>query len=876
MTRGDRTDSNRTQRRSTTSGRASTARVTSTRSVGSRGRPVRRTSKLRWVARILAVLLVLGLSGALAVMAVIRYYSTDLPDVRSLRDVTEAQTTRVVDRNGVLLGELFTERRTVVPIDRIPRVLVLSVLAAEDADFYQHEGFDYAGLVRAVVRGVLAGGRFRGTSTITQQLVKNMLLSSERSFARKIRELILAYRIEQEFTKDEILELYLNHINFGHGRYGVQEAARFYFDKDVSELTLAEAALLAGIPQSPTHLSPRTNPEAAERRRAFVLRQLAEKRESRWPDLDPESIAEAERTPLQLAPPPESNDVAPEIVEMARRTLADLVGASEARSGGYTVHVTIDVNLQREARTALQEGLREYDRRHRLTPPFRRPQRRRGERARPLDRVASLRVGGTYDAMVTDRDDDLGTIGLDIGGHAGVASVNDLARFNPDGLPAGRFVEEGARVRVSILSLPVEQEEGEDEREGDEGEEGERVAQVPSRVRARLELGPEGALILLDARSRDVLALVGGYEAIAGFNRAVQARRQPGSTFKPFVYALGIRSRRFTASSILLDAPGVYGNWQPRNYEGDAYRGPIRLREALAISSNVVAARLMEELGSPAVVAFAHELGFTTDLAAPGTNEEANAEAVAQGAEDTNMALALGAREVRPIELANAYAVFADSGRFAPWRLVSRIEGPSGADVPLPDREAPHDVLTEEEAYVVTSLLGSVVAPGGTGARARELGRPIAGKTGTSNDARDAWFAGYTPDVVGVVWIGYDDQRTLGARETGGRSALPVWVRAMRAASEGRPRSDFVRPASVLSVTIDQQSGLLPYPGQSENTMEEVFLDGTAPTTTADDPGVLDLADFLMRDDPGGDPARSPEPGGADDGLGASHDEPEP
>lgn len=823
-----------------------------TKASGSRGRPLKRPSPWRWVFRGLALLIVLTLLGAGSVAGLIAYHSRDLPDVRTLRDVEEPQTTRVVDRDGEVLGEIFTERRTVVPIDRIPRVLVLSVLAAEDADFYRHEGFDYAGLFRAVVRGILAGGRFRGTSTITQQLVKNMLLTNERSLERKIRELILAYRLEQEFTKEEILELYLNHINFGHGRYGVQEAARYYFGKDVSELTLAEAAMIAGIPQSPTHLSPRTHPEAARRRQEFVLAQLEDKREEHWPDLSAEEIERARGTTIELAPLPESRQSAPEIVEMARRALTDVVGTEAARRGGYTVHVTIDADLQRATRAALQEGLRAYDQRHRLTPPFRRQRLRRGERPRPLERIATLRAGGTYDAMVTDRDDALGTIGLDIGGHAGVASIDAVARFNANELPPSRFAEEGARVRVSVLALP----------EDDDPEDG-----VPALVRAQLELGPEGAVILLDPRTRDVVALVGGFDAEPGFNRAVQAQRQPGSTFKPFVYALGIRSRRFTPASIVIDAPGVYGNWQPRNFEGEEYRGEIRLREALAISSNAVAARLMDDLGSPAVVAFARELGFTTNLEASAAVPLQPQEG-APANEDTNMALALGAREVRPVELANAYATFASGGRWEPWRLIARIEAPGGGEVALPSREAARDVLSAEESFVVTSLLTSVVDTGGTGARARELGRPIAAKTGTSNDARDVWFAGYTPELVGVVWVGYDDQRSLGARETGGRTALPIWVRAMRSAVEGRPRTAFPQPAGLLTVRVDRRTGLLPYTGQTEDTMEEVFLDGTAPTTQATEPGTLDAASFLMQDEPGGEPARAPEPGSADDGLG--------
>lgn len=842
--------------RSTSSRDASRAR--NTRAGGSRsgsrstragGRLGKRTSPWRWAARLFVALLVSSIVGAVGVVGLIAYYSQDLPDVRSLREVEEPQTTRVVDRDGEVLGEIFTERRTVVPIERIPRVLVLSVLAAEDADFYRHEGFDYAGLFRAVARGILSGGRFRGTSTITQQLVKNMLLTSERSLARKIRELILAYRLEQEFTKEEILELYLNHINFGHGRYGVQEAARYYFGKDVSELTLAEASMLAGIPQSPTHLSPRTHPEAARRRQEFVLAQLEDKREDHWPDLSLEEIQRARETTLELAPLPESRQSAPEIVEMARRVLNEVVGEEDARRGGYTVHVTIDADLQRATRTSLQEGLRGYDARHDLEPPLRRQRLRRGERPRPLDRVAELHVGGTYDAMITDRDDRLGTIGLDIGGHQGVASIDGVARWNPNELPPSRFAEEGARVRVSVLALP----EDDDPADG-----------VPALARARLEIGPQGAAILLDPRSREVLALVGGYDAEPGFNRAVQALRQPGSTFKPFVYALGIRTRRFTPASIVLDAPGVYGTWQPRNFEGEEYRGEIRLREALAISSNAVAARLMDDLGSPAVVAFARELGFTTSLEPSTAPATPGAPAVPT---DANMALALGAREVRPIELANAYATFASGGRWSPWILVSRIEGPGGAEVALPAREEPRDVLSPEEAFVVTSLLTSVVAQGGTGARARDLGRPVAAKTGTSNEARDVWFAGFTPELVGVVWVGYDDQRSLGARETGGRTALPIWVSAMRTAIGDRPRTEFPQPAGVLTATIDRRTGLLPYAGQTEDTIEEVFLEGTLPTTQAPEPGTLDAASFLMQDEPA--EGETP-PEGAQDDRGAT------
>lgn len=778
-----------------------------------RRRGAKKPSPWRWVVRIVVLAIVLAIGAGAGLVGLVAYYSRGLPDVRELRTFREPQTTRVVDRNGELLGEIFTERRTVVPIERIPRSLVLSVLAAEDADFYRHPGFDYLGLVRAVGVGIMQGGRFRGTSTITQQLVKNLLLTSERSFERKIRELILARQIEEEFSKDEILGLYLNHINFGHGRYGVQEAARFYFAKDVSDLTLAEAALIAGIPQSPARLSPRTHPEAARRRQRFVLDQLADKREEYWPDLAAEAIEEARTEAVELAPLPEASQVAPEMVELARRELHALVGEAAAERGGYVVHTTVDVRTQTAARAALADGLAAFDRRHSATVPVRRPRPRRNERIPELPRVAQLRAGASYDAVVVGREDATGIIALDIGGQTASAHIHDIARQNPDDWSPTRAFEEGARVRASVISLRDPAIDG-------------------SVNRARIELGPEGAVVVLDPRTRDVLAMIGSVEAQSGWNRATQALRQPGSTFKPIVYALGIHTRRFTPASIVLDAPGVYDEYQPRNFETWEYRGEMRLREALAMSINQVAVRVNEELTPAAVAAFARELGISSEL-------------------EPSLSLALGASEVRPIELANAYATFAAGGRYAPHRIVRRVVGPDGQEVALPRTET-RDVLTTDEAFLVTSMLTSVVDHG-TGRGAQELGRPVAGKTGTSNDARDVWFAGYTPELVGVVWVGFDDHRPLGQRESGGRTALPIWVAAMRAAVGTRPRTEFAVPSAVITRSIDPRTGLLAREGQSD-AMDEFFLTGTEPTEVAPDPTALDAASFLMLDQGGSAP----------------------
>ncbi len=585
---------------------------------------------LRWARRIAIALVVLTLLGVSAVAFAIWYYGRDLPTVETLRSYTPPQTTRVVDRNGQLIGEIFTERRTVVPMERIPRVLVLSVLAAEDADFYVHEGLDYPGLVRAVIRGVLSGEQPRGTSTITQQLVKLMLLSPEQTIARKVKELILARRLEQELTKDEILHLYLNHINFGHGRYGVQEAARYYFGKDVDDLTLAEASLIAGVPQSPSHLSPRSHPEAARRRQRFVLDQLEAKREEHWPDLTLDEIRAAREATVVLAPPPEGSDDAPEVLALAREVLRSQVGDEAFDRGGYVVHTTVDLDLQSRARGALRTGLEALDARHSYRGPLHPPRRHR-----PLEPAEEIRAGHSYDAVVTGADDD--ALLLDVGGHPARASIP--ARYNPDGLAPRAFAEDGARLRVSLEQAA-------------DVEDPEAAADV------RIELGPDGAVVVIDPRTRDVLALVGGYEKIAGFDRAMSALRQPGSTFKPVVYALGIRSRRFTPATIVLDAPAVYDEWRPQNYEVWSYEGAIRLREALARSINSVAVRVIEDVSPPETVDFARRLGITSEL-------------------DPSLALALGASDVTPIELANAYATFAAGGRWEPTRLIraSRAAG---------------------------------------------------------------------------------------------------------------------------------------------------------------------------------------------------------
>ena len=740
-------------------------------------------------------------TGALVVLGSYAYFSRDLPSVSALRDYKPPQTTRVYDRHKKVIGEIFAERRTVIPMSKVPRHMVLSVLAAEDADFYEHEGLDYNGIMRAVGRDIVAGRAAQGGSTITQQVVKLMLLTPERTLSRKVRELILARRLENELSKDEILHLYLNHVNFGRGRYGIQEAARYYFAKNASELTLAESAMLAGVPQAPTRLSPRRNPEAAKRRQEYVLSQLEAKREVYWPDLSEQAIAAARKEKVEPVPVPEGSGSAPEVLSIARQALRAAVGDEALSEGGYGVYTTIDLSLQRQARAALQRGLRAVDSRQGYQGPLRRTRRRGGPTATKPSQ--SLRMGRTYIAKVTGTDDENENIRLDVAGHSAVLQMRDASRYNADGRRASAFVKKGDLLPVSVTQMAGDQD--------------------PAAV--RMERGPEGSVVVIEPRSRHVLALVGSFASVSGFNRATQAIRQPGSTFKPIVYARAIQSRRFTTASLVVDAPAVYEEWKPRNYEEWNYQGAVRLRQALARSINMVAIRVVEDIGVHDVAEFARQDGITTKL-------------------EEDMALALGASGVRPIELTNAYATFAAGGRWAPTRIVSKIVAPDGTRVQLEPGEPARDVMTPSEAYVMTSMLRSVVTEG-TGTPAQRLGRAVGGKTGTSNEARDAWFVGYSPSVVAGVWVGFDDSRSLGKRETGTRTALPIWIDVMDAADKTPKETDFAMPSGVTRARIDPASGLLAYEGQ-EDAIDDVFLTGTAPVEVARPPDIADPNRFLM------------------------------
>jgi penicillin-binding protein 1A len=761
-----------------------------------------------WARRAAYGAIALLVGGTIAVVVAVRQVESTLPPTPDLRNnYHPPQVTRVLARDGTLLAELFTERRTVVGLAALPAHVKLAVLAAEDASFYEHEGLNYWGILRAFAVNLRAGRTRQGASTITQQVVRAFLLDSGRTYKRKIREALLARRIEQELSKDEILELYLNHIYFGRGRYGIEEAAKDSFGKSAKDVTIAEAALLAGLLPNPEAYSPRHDLQKALSRRAFVLGQMHEKG-----FLNDAQFGAAKDEPVRLSAAVEaSTELAPEAVEIARRMLRQLEPERWGQ-GGFTVTTTIDPRLQAAARKALDIDLDAYDKRHGVLGPLKAPTvaqlDKKGRVVKPASKEPPLYDGTpsfeshkVLTGVVTGADDVLGTFDVRVGNTTGSVKLADYDRYNPAHLAPSGFAPVDARVRVSLLApIPESGAAGTVD-----------AGAIVTKVPLRLESGPEGALVAVDARTRQILALVGSYEAVSGgLDRATQSRRQPGSTFKPILYSYAIHSRRFTPATLVDVAPAIFeGGYHPSNYEGWTGTDPLRLREVLANSVNVGAVRVLSDVGPASVVEWAGALGIRSPM-------------------KPDLSLALGSYEVEPIELCGAYATFASGGMYEEPRLVSRIVGPDGKDTPLPPPLPSRRVMDESEAYLTTSLLTSVIDHG-TGARAKQLGRPLAGKTGTSNASKDTWFAGFSTDIVAVVWVGYDDGKSLGAGETGASAALPAWMDFMRTAHEHRPASEFPRPAGVNVVTIDARSGLLPFEGDTE-TLDEVFLAGTEPT----------------------------------------------
>ena len=735
--------------------------------------------------------------GSLAAIAIWHELTQDLPAAAELLDYRPPTATRVLASDGTQIGEFYVERRYLVPIAEVPEQVRLAFLAAEDAEFYRHPGIDMAAIVRAMIANVRRGEITQGASTITQQVVKQLLLSPERSIERKSKELILALELESKLTKDEIFYLYLNHIYFGAGTYGISAASHAFFDVEPGSLSLAQAALLAGLPQAPSRYDPVRHPEAARRRQRYVLdRMLAAG------FITPAEHARARDEPMAISSRPRvSFDAAPWYVQHVRTLLEQEYGSAFATLG-LQVHTAVDLKLQAAAEDVLREGVRTIE--HRLGTP------------RPV-RLASSQIGeflarqgshgsreGRQQAVVTTVN--ANQIVVRTPWEVGVVPRNDAGEN--DGSP----YRNGDVVSVDPVSR------------GDDG---------VTRFAIEPEPHLEGALIAMDPENGEVKALVGGVDFHRSqFNRAVQAKRQPGSAFKPLLYAAALE-HGYTATTIVEDAPislpdGRGGEWTPKNFD-DKYMGRVPLRTALAKSLNSVSVRLALHVGIDTFRDHLRIFGFPTEF-------------------PRNISLALGSSEVTLLDLTRAYAVFATLGRRFDPVVVTSVTDSNGFPSEFRGSHPRFErVMNPGTAYVVSDMMHGVIESG-TAREAKKLGRPAAGKTGTTNDSMDAWFIGFTPDLVVGVWVGFDAERSLGSY-TGGRAAAPIWTAFMSRALEGRPVRDFATPDDVTIVRVDTATGLLAVPGRS--SQPQAFITGTEPTRQAPPPTLeLEAAAHVDVDQP--------------------------
>jgi penicillin-binding protein 1A len=744
----------------------------------------------------LAVVALLGISGY------VFYLMAKLPRVDRLTDYKPPIVSQVFGDDGTLVGEFYLERRIVVPVNKMPRKLIQAFVSAEDSNFYSHKGIDYLGIVRAAVKNIISMSKKEGASTITQQVAKSMLLSPEKKFSRKIKEAILAKRMEERLSKDEILYLYLNQIYLGSGSYGVQAAAETYFGKNVEQLNLAEMSMLAGLPKAPNTYSPIKHLDKARERQGYVLDRM-----TREGYITPAEAEHAKNTPIVLQPMKKvNNEQSAYFLEYLRIQLEQKYGEDQLYKGGLKIYTTMNAAMQRAAYDTLRKGLKEVDKRQ----GFRGPAKYLNETdvesfcSKIEDSIDSvtLKTGETYQGVVVGFNPGRGDALVRVGERNGILSRKNMAwagkvgMTNRYGKPekGNKGLTLGSIVEVSIVSPEINKE-------------GAQFA---------LDQTPEvqAALVSIDPRSGGVKAMVGGYDfKKSQFNRAIQAKRNAGSAFKPIIYAAAL-DKGLTPATIIEDAPveypdGAGGMWKPQNYDHE-FRGPVTMREALTYSINIVSVKIMEQIGAPYTAEYAKKLGFTSPIPA-------------------NLALALGAASVSPFELTSAYAVFANNGVLTPQYFITRVTDTDGTTLETTPPPVPVPVISPETAYVITNLMQSVVASG-TGHRASIIGRPVAGKTGTTNGAKDAWFVGYIPQLVTGVWVGYDQERSLGAGGSGGQAAAPIWGDFMQKAILSLPAEDFTAPENVSFVLINPRTGKLAKEG-TEGAVMECFIKGTEPTS---------------------------------------------
>jgi len=703
-----------------------------------------------------------------------------LPSVDALKNYHPPIVTTLYAADGTPIAEFYHERRYLVRIQDVPQHVIKAFLAVEDARFYEHPGIDIWSVFRAALANLKAGTIVQGGSTITQQVVKSLLLSPERTWQRKIREAILAYKIDKFLSKDEILELYLNQVYFGAGAYGVEAAARTFFGKHVQDLTIAEAALIAGLPKAPSKFNPYENFEEARRRQLFVIQRMEEEH-----FISRKEAESARQQPIELkGERGKSLKEMNHFIEEVRRRMIDRYGEKTFYEEGLQIYTTYDPKAQALAEKALLNGLSEYERRHGFKGVARLiPKTQWKSFIRELkERQKHIAEGQVLDGLIIGSDDKKKAFIVSIGEKELLLERNGWEWTGKSYYTLKSILQPGSVIKVSVRTSAEKPKKS--KKSGDSSEATETLVMEQS-------LEVEGAFVLADLKTGDVLALVGGRDFRSSqFNRATQARRQPGSAFKPIVYAAAV-DNGFTELTTVVDSPVVFKGasgrlWKPGNYDG-SFMGPMTLRKALALSRNVVAVKLANAIGIDEVISMARKLGIESPLT-------------------PTLALSLGASGLPLIELTQAYSVFANNGVLVPFRFVTRVLDRHGnvvEEFPVVQKQA----ISPDTAYIITDMLTAVVQEG-TGKAAKALGRPVAGKTGTSNEFRDAWFIGYTPDYIAGVWVGYDDNtKSLGAGEAGGKVACPIWTAFMKEWLADKPIKPFTPPPEVIFVKASSGDG---------------------------------------------------------------------
>jgi penicillin-binding protein 1A len=685
-----------------------------------------------------------------ATAGVLFVYNSDLPQVAALEDKHPSVITEVYADDGQVIGSFAIERRIIITYDQIPDVMKNAITSVEDQNFWNHWGIDLFGIARATTKNIMAGRFKEGGSTLTQQLSKNLFLSNgtggaDKTIRRKIQEAMLAVQIERKYRKEEILTMYMNQGFMGHGQYGFAAAAEFYFNKNLKDVTIAEAAMLAALPRSPSKYSPILNPDAAKRRRDYVIDRMVAERK-----ITVAQGEEAQKVPIKdmLAEKHRPDDLAPYFVEEIRQYLEKTQGRYLTYEGGLRVHSTLNIAMQKAANAAVRQGLRDYDKRHGW---------RGAEQNLLKEGVTDLEAYEIPDWKLPIRTNDIvpgivltsekNTTTVKIGTYKAVLAPQDIAWTNAKS--PQDILKRGDVALFMVRSMNS----------------------AEGRIGVTLEQKPkaQGAFVAIDPRTGDVKALVGGYDFDESkFDRATQALRQTGSSFKAFVYTAAV-DHGLRPDDTIVDSPINFGGYAPTNYDGK-YEGTISIRRALGDSRNVPAVKTLAKLGIENLIPYVRKFGITSKI-------------------DPYLPIALGAADVTLMEMVDAYTTFPNDGvRISP-RLIRQITDYDGMILEEKPPEY-HDVIPVETARIMVDLLQEPIREG-TAVKAKELKRPAAGKTGTTNDFTDAWFLGFTPSLTAGAWVGFDQKITLGDKETGGKAALPIWLDMMQQVYKDRPVEQF-------------------------------------------------------------------------------------